>query len=89
MATSVSPRLTREDYDSFKILLRDDPDFPHTFDDWQTATLKADVKRVNTGHSIQHVPISPREFDEYCRSCGREPTAAMLIAFAVTKAARA
>lgn len=88
MSSSVSPRLAREDYDAFKILLRDDPEFPHTFDDWQTSTLRADVKRVNSGHSVHAVPIAPKEFEQYCHSCGREPTAAMLIAYAVIKAAR-
>jgi hypothetical protein len=85
---SVSPRIAREDYDAFKILLRGDPDLPDTFEQWQTLSLKTDVKRVNGGHVIQAVPIAPAEFAEYCRACGREPSGSMLLAFAVVKAAR-
>ena len=86
---SVSPRIAREDYVAFRILLRSDPDFPDSFEGWQRLCLRNDAKRVNSGHTIQEVPITPEEFEEYCRACGHEGTAAMLLAFAVVKAARA
>jgi hypothetical protein len=85
---SVSPRIAREDYVAFKILLRTDPDFPDRFEEWQSLCLKHDAKRVNSGHPIQEVVIAPDEFDAYCRACGREPSSAMILAFAVVKAAR-
>jgi hypothetical protein len=85
---SVSPRIAPADYDTFRILLRSDPEFPDSFDAWQRLCLRADAKRVNGGYKVVPVLIAPAEFDEYCRACGREPTAAMLLAFAVVKAAR-
>ena len=85
---SVSPRIAREDYEAFKILMGCDPDFPDTFEGWQSLCLRHDAKRVNSGYTIQEVPIAPAEFEAYCRACGREGTAAMLLAFAVAKAAR-
>lgn len=85
---SVSPRIAREDYVAFKILLRTDPDFPDRFEEWQSLCLRLDAKRVNSGHPIQEVAIGPEEFGQYCRACGREPSSAMLLAFAVVKAAR-
>ena len=88
MTPSISPRLAREDYDAFRILLRDDRDFPDTFEAWESQRLRHDVKRVNSGHKIVDVLVTPAEFAGYCRACGREPTAAMLIACAVAKAAR-
>ena len=87
-SSSVSPRLAPEDYDAFRILLRDDRDFPDSFETWESLRLRHDVKRVNSGHKIQDVLITPAEFAEYCRACGREPTAGMLIACAVAKAAK-
>jgi hypothetical protein len=85
---SVSPRIAREDYTAFRILLGTDPEFPDSFEAWQSLCLRNDAKRVNGGHAIREVSIAPAEFGEYCRGCGREPTAAMLLAFAVVKTAR-
>lgn len=86
--SSISPRLAREDYDAFRILLRDDRDFPDTFEAWERLRLRHDVKRVNSGHKIRDVLVTPAEFAAYCRACGRAPTAQMLIACAVAKAAK-
>jgi len=86
--TSISPRIAREDYAAFKTLLPDDPDLPGTFEDWQSSNLRDDAKRVKSGHRIQGVAVGPAEFAEYCRACGRPPSGAMLLAFAVAKAAR-
>ena len=88
MTTSVSPRLAREDYDAFKVLLRDDWDFPETFEAWQSQLLKSDVQRVNSGHKIQDVPVTPAEFRKYCLDIGHAPTVAMLLACALAKAAK-
>jgi hypothetical protein len=88
VTSSISPRLAREDYDAFKILLRSDHEFPDTWEEWQSHTLRDDVKRVNSGHGIQAVAIGPKEFEDYCRACGREPSSSMLLAFAVVKAGR-
>jgi hypothetical protein len=86
--TSVSPRLRPEDYDAFRILLRDDRDFPDTYAAWESQRLREDVRRVNGGHKLQDVLVTPAEFAAYCRACGHEPTAAMLLACAVAKAAK-
>jgi hypothetical protein len=87
-SSSVSPRLAREDYDAFKILLRDDREFPDTFEAWQSLLLRSDVQRVNSGHKIVDVRVTPREFKEYCRAIGHGPTVLMLLACAVAKAAK-
>lgn len=85
---SISPRIERHDYTAFRILLGSDPEFPDSFEGWQRLCLRHDAKRVNSGYTVQTVAVAPAEFAEYCRACGREPTAAMLLAFAVVKAAR-
>jgi len=88
MTTSISPRIAREDYAAFKALLPDDPDLPDTFEEWQSINLRDDAKRVKSGHQVQGVAVAPAEFAEYCRACGRPASGAMLLAFAVAKAAR-
>jgi len=88
VTTSVSPRLAREDYDAFKILLRDDREFPGTFEEWESQRLHDDVKRVNSGHKVRDVLVTPAEFADYCRACGHAPSAALLLACAVAKAAQ-
>lgn len=42
---SVTPRIAREDYVAFKILLRTDPEFPDRFEEWQSLCLRHDAKR--------------------------------------------
>jgi hypothetical protein len=85
---SISPRIARDDYPAFKALLPNDPDFPDTFDEWQSNSLREDAKRVKGGYRIKPVPVTAGELAEYCKQCGKPPSGAMLLAFAVIKAAR-
>ena len=83
MKRTISPRISREEYDAFLVLLKGDLEFPTTYEGWLERTTQKDAERVAHGYIIEEVVIHPKEFAEYCLGCGQDVSFTMIYAFAV------
>ncbi len=87
MSMTIAPWFEREDYDSFKALVPDDPDFPDTFDEWLKLASEQAAKYEARG-GFEKVIVNPQEFAVWCRASGLDANSTTLGAFAVSKAYR-
>ena len=84
--SSVSPRISREEFDDFKRLVKDDPEFPADHARWVKLIEQSDAERRARGLLIQELEIHPQEFANWCAATALDPNFYTLMAFAVAKA---
>lgn len=75
--------IKREDYPAFAELMPSDPEFPHTFDEWDKMTSEVVAKLEAQGTSIKKIVVDPKEFAHYCKQSGLAASSHVLGAFAV------
>ena len=85
---SPSARILREEYDAFLALIKNDPNFPETYDGWVKFMNEEDAKRTRGGLYIQPIEVHAQEFANYRAACGLDPSLDELLAFVVKKANR-
>jgi hypothetical protein len=81
----IHPKLPRDEYDRFFLILKDDLEFPSTYDAW----IKQDEQELaerRTRGEVRIVTIHPEEFADWCRRSGQNPSLTVLRAFAIAKA---
>lgn len=82
---TIQPSISREDYDAFAVLLKNDPEFPASHVLWSEQAAKQSANALSHGQQLNVVQIYPQEFADYCRACGQDANFTMLCAFAVAK----
>ena len=88
MATfRIAHNIRRVEYDAFRLILKEDLEFPTAYSEWLNRTTEELKKRRAQGE-VRQVTIHPQEFANWCRHCGLNPRYEYLDAFAVTKAHR-
>lgn len=78
--------IPREEYDCFLVLLRDDEEFPTTYDGWRKSRFQKVVKDAKG--RPRDMAVHCEEFKAWCAASGLNPSLAALEAFAVAKARR-
>jgi hypothetical protein len=86
MLTRHKAWIAPKDYEAFKRLMPDDPDFPNTYDEWLKLANKEIAEIQAAGHFIERVEVYPNEFAAYCHASGIDGNSALLHAFSVAKA---
>ena len=81
----VLPWFSLSDYKLLKRLIKNDPDIPHTYNEWLDRATEQKAKLVARGEKPQVVVVSPEEFARYCQAAGQQCNTTMLSAFAVAK----
>ena len=84
----IQPNISREDFDSFAGILKNDPEFPASYLMWCEQCLNKNEKGVTRSNTLNKVQVHPQEFNDYCRACGQDASLTMLSAFAVAKSQR-
>jgi hypothetical protein len=77
--------IDREDFDRFREILGDDPDFPDTFDDFAKSFDEHLAKAKSNGFITKKVVAHPNEFVAYCTAAGLDYNTVTLYAFAIYK----
>lgn len=81
----LSVAIERHEYDAFAALLKDDPEFPASYDEWMASALSEDERRVTQGRPVVHVVVHARQFADWCRRAAQRPNVDMLRAFAISE----
>lgn len=79
-------RIAQADYDAFKTLVGDDPEFPATYGEWYEDREKKLKDTIASGDTVQSVDVDPQKFADWCRRCRLDPGFYTLGAYAVAKA---
>ena len=82
-----SPLIRPDEYDAFGALIND-ANFPDTFDAWLEHLTQQDEHYTSQGRRIQEIVIHPKEFADWCRECGFNPSMQNLYSFTSAKATR-
>lgn len=81
----IQPSISREDYDAFALILKNDHEFPDSYVIWSEQAMKQSANALTHGKRLNEVRIHPQEFADYCRACGQDANFTMLRAFAGAK----
>ena len=81
----VAHYIRQNEYDAFRLLLKDDLEFPTAYSEWRARTTEELKKRRAQGE-VRQVTIHPQQFANWCRHSGLNPRYEYLDAFAVTRA---
>jgi hypothetical protein len=85
MATfRIAHHIRQNEYDAFRLLLKDDLGFPTAYSEWLKRTAE-ELKKRGTQGEVRQVTIHPQEFANWCKHSGLNPRYEYLDAFAVTK----
>ena len=82
---SIQPSISREDYDAFALIFKNDHEFPDSYVIWSELAMKQIANALTRGKRLNEVQIHPQEFVDYCRACGQGVNFTILRAFAVAK----
>lgn len=74
-----------DDFDRFRVLIRNDPEFPASFDEFKKRADELSAKSQSRGHVAKKVVVHPDEYIVYCRAAGLEHNTATLGSFAILK----
>jgi hypothetical protein len=64
--------IQREDYDAFKRLSLNDPDLPHTYDEWLKVATEQIAKSEAGGLVVDRIVVDPQQFAAFCKAGGIE-----------------
>src|SRR5438552_17269405 len=64
--------IRREDYDAFKRLSPNDPDFPDTYDEWFKDATEQIAKSESRGLVVDRIVVDPQQFAAFCKAGGIE-----------------
>jgi hypothetical protein len=85
MATfRIAHHIRQNEYDAFRLLIKDDLEFPTAYSEWLKRTAE-ELKKRGTQGEVRQVTIHPQEFANWCKHSGLNPRYEYLDAFAVTK----
>lgn len=70
--------IRREDYDAFKRLSPNDPNFPDTYDEWLKDASEQIAKSEARGLVVDRIVVDPQQFAAFCKAGGIETNYATL-----------
>lgn len=85
MAFRIAYVVPREEYDAFRLLLKDDLAFPTAYEEWAKQHAAMLKKRRAQGE-VREMTVHAEEFADWCRRSGVNPSVVTLEAFTVAKA---
>ena len=80
------PRIARDEYDAFCTLLRNDKEFPATYDAWSDRCTKERDKYVKQGKRVSLIDVHAEKFSDFCAARAQKPSLYVLGVFAAEQA---
>lgn len=77
----------RQDYESIIGVMKDSPDLPATFEEWQLRAQGTAQRIIADGFVVEPVYLDPTTFPAWCEARGLSPDATARNLFAKLKAA--
>lgn len=88
MRTDISIVINKDDFDRFREIIVNDPEFPQTFEEFDSLRTENEAKSISRGRAIKKVIMNLGDFVSYCKASGLECNTATLGAAAIFKSAK-
>ena len=82
---TLQPRITRDEYDAFVALIKDEEYFCHSYEGWLKKCAEEDEQRLLHGLVTRPVDVNSQEFIDYCMRSGLDPSIYAFCAFVAAK----
>ena len=84
--STTSIHISQKEYDLFAQIMPDEDRFQCSYEEWAKTQEAANAQRIAQGYTIIQSTVSYRDFIEYCKAAGLQPSYHVLGGFAVKQA---